>query len=156
MSRDIESDFIWDTRKTLDKTQFTYPVFHDTTQCDSCKAEFNAWCLAEHVPGYRDRNAPSSLTNPKFQALQEAQYREGDLQGSWVSAAEEARSFSLEPNPPAHGLLPRKNALGVYDIADPWLVVGAHPEFSTMPIPDRFAAIRAKRAARLKALGRSA
>ena len=144
MSRSIESDFIWDTRKAFDEVEFSYAVSHDTMQCDSCEGEFNAWCLAHRVPGHRDRDEPDSVTDATVAALREAEEREEDFHCAYVSAAEESRSFSLEPNTPTRGLLPRKNALGAYDIGDPWLVVGGHPEFSTMPIPDRYAATRAE------------
>lgn len=46
----------------------------------------------------------------------------------------------MEPNPPPYGLVPGKNKVGEYDLSDPWLFVGEHPEFHTIPIPNPLAA----------------
>ena len=105
--------------------------------CDSCEKALNQWCL-KCVPGHVDSDQMSAKEREQMefrrQKIMSLEAEEESFGLRFVEPAV-AAGFSLEPNPPPNGLLPRKNAFGAYDVSDPWLLVGDHPEFSESPIP---------------------
>lgn len=134
MARDVESDVVWLTRCGRDKSEFTLTVLFDSLHCDSCRKDFNNWCL-ENVAEHRDSELSISAAEEEdAERVMDLDLEEQRFGRSWADEVV-AHGFSLETNPPSRGLVPRKNASGKYLLPDPWLFVGDHAQSEMLPIP---------------------
>ena len=134
MARDVESEAVWVRSKDVDLGEFTLTVLFDSLHCDSCRQDFNNWCLG-NIVGHRDSELPfSEEEDAHDELLLKLDNEERRFWHGWVHEVV-AHGFSLESNVPSRGLVPRRNAAGRYLLPDPWLFEGEHPQSKVLPIP---------------------
>lgn len=125
---------MWTHNVLNDTAELITTVLYDLLPCGSCRKEFNDWCL-ENVPDHINTEAPyPQSAKDRAYFICQLIKAEDAIRESWLKSVLD-NGFSLEPNPPQNGLLPRRNAEGIFDPLDPWLIVGSDPSLGSLPIP---------------------